>query len=124
MSDENITGIVHAYAQAWNETNEAARAKLLEMAWGDDAQYIDPTAQVIGRKELLQHISSFQQQRPGTRIELTSGVDTHHQLLRFRWQMIGGEGTVLLEGIDFGEVASDGRLRRIVGFFGSFPQLS
>ena len=47
----------------------------------------------------------------------------HHEMLRFSWQMIGGEGTVLLEGMDFGEVGSDGRLQRIVGFFGSFPAI-
>jgi hypothetical protein len=28
-----------------------------------------------------------------------------------------------MDGFDVGELATDGRLRRIVGFFGSFPPL-
>jgi hypothetical protein len=29
--------------------------------------------------------------------------------------------TALVEGMDFGELGDDGRLKRIVGFFGPFP---
>jgi hypothetical protein len=31
---------------------------------------------------------------------------------------------VALEGMDFGELATDGRISRIVGFFGPFPALN
>jgi hypothetical protein len=31
------------------------------------------------------------------------------------------ERRLLLEGMDFVELAADGRLQRIVGFFGAFP---
>jgi hypothetical protein len=32
--------------------------------------------------------------------------------------MLLADGKALLEGIDFGELSADGKLRRIVGFFG------
>jgi hypothetical protein len=35
--------------------------------------------------------------------------------------MLDADGVVTLERIDFGELAPDGRLKRIVGFFGPLP---
>ena len=32
--------------------------------------------------------------------------------------MVLADGKVFLEGIDFGELSADGKLRQIVGFFG------
>jgi hypothetical protein len=58
---------------------------------------------------------------PGNRIELASGVDEHDGLLRFGWRMLGPDGAVALGGMDFGELDADGRLKRIVGFFGPMP---
>jgi hypothetical protein len=60
---------------------------------------------------------------PGNRIELASGVDEHDGLLRFAWQMLGPDGAAALDGMDFGELDGDGRLKQIVGFFGPFPAI-
>ena len=35
--------------------------------------------------------------------------------------VVGPDGTVAVSGIDVGELADDGRLRRITGFFGELP---
>jgi len=32
--------------------------------------------------------------------------------------MLGADGAVAMEGVDFGELADDGRIAKIVGFFG------
>ena len=115
--------IVTAYCAAWNETDEAKRTALLERSWADDGVYGDPTATVEGRAALIAHIGGFQSMMPGHTIDIESGVDTYGTVFRFAWVMRNG-GDVALEGIDFGELAADGRIRRIVGFFGPFPPLS
>jgi len=117
----SISETVAAYAAAWLETDEAKRRRLLEAAWADDGVYTDPTAHVEGRDALVAHIEGFLVQMPGARIRPTSGVDVHHDRLRFTWLMDGADGKPMMEGIDFGEVGPDGRLRRIVGFFGPPP---
>ena len=117
----DAAGVVAAYGAAWNETDESARRKLLDDAWSDDGVYCDPTVELPGRHALLEHISGFQQSFPGARIENTSGVEDHHGWLRFRWSMVDREGTTVTEGFDVGQLAEDGRLRLIVGFFGPFP---
>ncbi len=112
---------VAAYAAAWNEADEDARRALLERSWTEDGVYIDPTGRAEGRSALVRHIGGFHARMPGNRIEMASGVDEHDGLLRFTWQMLGPDGVVALDGMDFGELDGDGRLKLIVGFFGPFP---
>lgn len=113
--------VVTSYGAAWNEPDEDARRKLLNQGWADDGIYCDPTATVSGREALVTHIAGFHQQFPGARIEVASGVDEHDGWLRFAWTMVGADGATIMDGFDVGELAPDGRLRRIVGFFGPFP---
>jgi hypothetical protein len=119
----DVTQLVEAYGQSWNEADEEARRKLLEDAWGDFATYCDPTAMVHGRDELLAHIAGFRSAFAGARIETTSGVEEHHGWFRFAWRMVDGDGNVPMEGFDVGSVGDDGRIERIVGFFGPFPSV-
>lgn len=115
---------VEAYGAAWNETDEAARKRLLDKSWADGGTYTDPQSHAEGRDALSAVIAGFQQQMAGARIVATSGVDTHHGCLRFSWKVEGANGATLMEGIDFGELAEDGRIVRIVGFFGPPPAAS
>jgi hypothetical protein len=118
-----VDEVVTAYCAAWNETDDAARRKLLDVGWADDGVYCDPTATVHGRDALVAHVAGFHERFPGARIDQTSGVDEHDGWLRFAWTMPGPDGATIMEGFDIGELGPDGRLRRIVGFFGPFPPL-
>jgi hypothetical protein len=113
--------IVDLYAAAWNEPDVEKRRQLLAQAWTDDGVYCDPMSLAEGRDALLDLIAQFQQQMPGARIAMASGVDEHHGRLRFAWKLVAADGTTRMEGIDIGELAPDGRLRSITGFFGPPP---
>jgi hypothetical protein len=117
----NVEEVVALYASAWSAPDAAERRCALERAWADAGVYADPTARVEGRDALVEHIGGFHAQMPGARIVLTSGVDAHHDAVRFTWALRAADGTTVTEGIDFGELAADGRLRRITGFFGPPP---
>jgi hypothetical protein len=116
-----VNDIVQSYGSAWNTSDEAERRALLEKAWADDGVYADPMGRAEGRDALVAHIAGFQEQMPGNRIVLTSGVDQHGNVLRFGWEMQGPDGATLMEGVDFGTLAADGRLASITGFFGPLP---
>ncbi len=103
--------VLLAYVAAWNEADEGKRRALLETSWAEHGTYIDPTAQVAGREALVQHLGRLSQQFPDQRVLLTSGVDTHHGLMRFTWARLGADGRKIRNGIDFGELAADGRPR-------------
>jgi|SRR5690348_10829798 hypothetical protein len=119
----DVHAIVRAYGAAWLEPDEAERRSLLQIAWSEDGVYQDPTANVVGREALIQHIGDFHKRLPGTTIVFTCGVDHHHEKFHFLWNMVGTDGQVTVEGRDFGEFDRDGRIRRIAGFFGPPPPL-
>jgi hypothetical protein len=121
MATETAYDVVACYAAAWNAEDEDERRSLLERAWADDGVYCDPTAVIEGRDALVEHIGGFLARMPGARIVATTGVDVHDGYLRFGWRMLDPDGHPALDGMDFGELAPGGRLRRIVGFFGDFP---
>jgi len=113
--DETIT----RYAAAWNEPDADARRRLLERSWSESGTYTDPTAHVEGRAALDKHIAEYLTTQPaGTRIVLSSAIDTHHGRFRFAWKMLRPDGTAAIDGMDYGELDPDGRISRIVGFFG------
>jgi hypothetical protein len=114
--------IVGAYGAAWNEPDEAKRTALLETSWADDGVYQDPTGKAEGRAALIAHIGGFQTMFPGRSIDLASGVDVTEAAVRWAWVMRNGD-EVELEGTDFAELAPDGRIRRLAGFFGPLPPL-
>ena len=113
-----IDDTVATYGAAWNEPDIAARRRMLEKAWATDGTYTDPTAHVEGREALVQHISGFLKSLPGARIVPTSHADLHHGMLRFTWRIVKADGTPLTDGIDFGVLDGEGRIQKIVGFFG------
>ena len=119
-----------AYAEAWNTPDAAKRRELLDIGLADDCSYTDPAYEVRGKEELADHIGrslsgeAYDGLGAGARIPLSSGADQHHGMFRFTWVLIEPqERRILLEGMDFVEMAADGRLRRITGFFGGFPPL-
>jgi hypothetical protein len=112
---------VRAYVLTWATSDASERQALLQRCWTDAGVYCDPLSRVEGRAALSDHIAGFQQSQPGFRIPLASGVDVHHEYVRFRWVMLDPNRNAVLEGFDVGELASDGRLQRITGFFGPFP---
>jgi hypothetical protein len=114
--------IVASYGAAWNEPDEARRAALLEVSYAEDGVYHDPTATAVGRAALVAHIGGYQAGLPGHSIDITSGVDSNGAELRWAWAIRNGD-TVVLEGVDFADLAADGRIQRIAGFFGPLPPL-
>lgn len=122
--ERSVQEVVQQYGAAWNEEDGEARLKLLDASWADDGVYSDPMANLTGRDALSEHIGGFRSTMAGAVLETTSAVDVHDGFLRFTWKIVGADGNDLMEGIDFGELADDGRLQRIVGFFGPPPPVS
>ena len=51
----------------------------------------------------------------------TSALDMHHQFLRYGWRLRNPAGETVLAGVDFMDLDVDGRIARVVGFFGAQP---
>ena len=123
MEKTEVIAGVKDYMDAWNEADETARLALLGRCWSDRGRYVDPTVDLQGRTALAQHIGKVRAARPGARLEFVSGIDVHHNVVRFLWRLVRADGSVGDTSIDFGEVGESGLLVRIVGFFGPAPSL-
>jgi hypothetical protein len=123
MDNSAITSTVTQYMAAWNEPDDAARSALLAQCWSEDGVYLDPNVLLDGRNALAKKIGEVMASRPGARLEFMSGIDIHHNMVRFLWRLVRADGTCGDTSIDFGEVGPDGRLVKIVGFFGPPPPL-
>lgn len=116
MTPKEISNLLEQYTGAWSEPDPQARQVLLQAAWHDTGDYTDPLAHAIGREELDGLIARFLGDNPGSRFTVREPVDHHHDFVRFFWTLHFGGGAEL-QGMDYGEIAADGRLRKIVGFF-------
>lgn len=124
MTGSMIVRVVTQYMAAWNATDAAIRQGLLSECWSERGTYVDPTVAVVGRDALAMHIADVQSRRPGAMLEFVSGVDVHHNVVRFLWRLVRADGTVGITSIDFGEIGSDMKLTSVVGFFGDCPTLA
>lgn len=114
--------VVDTYFAMLNETDATKRLELTRQAWTEDGGYFDPLQQAMGHDELVSVPVLAHEQFPGQRFIRTSGIDAHHGLVRFEWELAAEDGTVSVAGVDVGIVADDGRLSRIAGFFGPVPE--
>ncbi|MGH2588606.1 MAG: nuclear transport factor 2 family protein [Dehalococcoidia bacterium] len=112
---------VDTYFAMWNEPDATKRAALIERAWTSDSRYVDPMLEAQGHAALSEMVAGVHARFPGHRFRRQSGIDTHHDQIRFAWDLVAPDGTITVAGVDIGEVAADGRLRRITGFFGEVP---
>lgn len=113
--------IADNYIAMWNETDPIRRAEIIARAWTEDARYVDPHFDSAGYQALSDMVAFVHEHYPGYRFRRTSGVDSHHDRVRFTWELASPEGQTAAAGLDIGEFAADGRLRAITGFIGDIP---
>jgi hypothetical protein len=109
---------IAAYDRAWNEPSAEGRRKLLESALTEDAELIEPRGRFSGRAAVIDRIIAFAERFHGATVNIMTNVDEHNGFARYGWQMRDADGKPMLDGIDVVERAQDGKLRRIVMFFG------
>lgn len=115
----DLETLIDRYGEAWSEADPSRRESLLASVWAPDATYCDPTVAPLDFAALLAHIGRVQAGRPGAVVRRCTAVDAHHDVLRFGFEVIGADGALLRQGVDFVVLeASRVRIRQVTGFFG------
>lgn len=117
----DIAETVDTYLTALTETDPAARANMVQAAWAEDGHFVDPLLEAQGHDAIQQLTDTVNAQYPDHRFHRTTGIDMHHGLIRFGWELQDPGNDIVAAGIDVGVVADDGRLARIAGFYGDPP---
>jgi len=121
MTDTTTTDtetILDTYFAMWRTTDAAERFDLVAKAFTDDGRHVDQHADAVGHAELVEMIAGVHAGFPGFQMARTSGVDRFGDQLRFAWELNGADGTPIVAGLDVAELAADGRLQRVTGFWG------
>ncbi|MDJ0769348.1 MAG: nuclear transport factor 2 family protein [Ilumatobacter sp.] len=115
--------MIDGYFRCWNTTDDRTRAAAVAATWSPEATSTDPVAAVRGHDELTAMFAGFHDTYPGHSFRQVGAPDTHHQLVRWGWEMVDPSGAVVLDGIDVAVLTDDGRISGLAGFFGaSLPE--
>jgi hypothetical protein len=113
------TGVetIDAYLQAYSEPDDDRRRELIERAFAPDATLADPPFDAAGHDALHATFGAVLDQYPRHRFRRVSDVDAHHDAARYRWQMVGPDGTIAFAGTDVVRFDDAGKIASVVGFF-------
>jgi hypothetical protein len=118
----NINETVIGYIAAWNEGDPTRRRAIIARTWADDGHYLDAHRDSTGHQAIDAMIAAVQQQFAGYRFRLSSGIEAHHDRVRFSWTAGGTpDAPLFFGGTDFAVLANDGRLKMVTGFTDAMP---
>jgi len=114
----NITDTIDTHLAGYCEPDQAKRAELLTAAWSANGELVDPPMDGRGVDAIAGLVDAVLTHYPDHRFERTTAVDEHHGFARYGWALVSAEGTAAVAGTDFAQVDNDGKLMRVIGFFG------
>jgi hypothetical protein len=115
---QDTAALVDTYFDMWRTTDAARRAELVAQAFTEDGRHVDQHADATGHADLTEMIAGVHAGFPGFQMARTSGLDRFGDQLRFTWELNAADGSPIVAGLDVAEVAPDGRLARVTGFWG------
>jgi SnoaL-like domain len=110
--------MVDTHLRAYCEPDPAKRADLLAAVWAPTGTLIDPPFDGEGVEAIAAMVDVVLTHYAGHTFRRTTTVDAHHTFARYGWELVAPDGAVAVAGTDIVEIDDDGRLVRIVGFFG------
>ena len=114
--DRGLEDVWETYVRSWNATTPEERRVLFENSLDPGCVYRDPLIRAEGWDALIAYILDFQRQVAGGRFVTRYFMDYGDQSIA-RWDMQGADGSVLGDGISYGEYGPDRKLVRMTGFF-------
>ncbi|ONH28831.1 nuclear transport factor 2 family protein [Pseudofrankia asymbiotica] len=120
---QTATAAASRVHEAWTAPDTGKRAALLAEVCADDVAYANPLKSCVGPRALAELIGELTAAYPGYLPVRTSGVDAHHDAVRYAWALRDRAGQSVLTGVEIVRFTPEGRLTSIVSFFGEPPQI-
>ena len=111
------------YLDAFVEHDSARRIDLLEQGLTSNAEIWGPKRVFAGYAEISEKIEGFHRNWPNCRLVLASGIVCFNNAGHFAKAIVGSGGSVLARGHSAVELAQDGRISRVLAFWGPQPPL-
>jgi hypothetical protein len=111
------------YYGAFAEHDPARRLALLQAAMTPDAEIWGPKRVFAGYEQISGKIEGFHQNWPGCRLVLATGLNVFLNSARIGGVILGPDGAVRARGEALIELATDGRIQRVIPFWEPLPPL-
>ena len=118
-----VAALVDAHLAAFSAPDDATRRTLVEQAWAPTGHFADPLFAATGHDEIDALAASVPGLYPEHVFTRTSGIDLHHGHARYAFAFTAPDGTVVVDGVEVAQVGGEGRLVRVIGFFGPVPEI-
>jgi hypothetical protein len=119
-----LADTIDTYLDAYGEADATRRMQLIERVWAADGRLLDPPLDGEGHAGISELTTVVHAHYPGHTFRRTTAVDAHHDVARYGWELVGPDGTVAVAGLDVAELGADGKLMRVLGFFGDLQPKS
>ncbi|MEL7043317.1 MAG: hypothetical protein AAGL90_17495 [Pseudomonadota bacterium] len=101
----------------WNTEDADEQVALTKASMEHNVHFVDPKYNIIGHDPFLAMVKATQAQVPGAVYARASKVDFQNNFCRFHWS-IHLDGKLVLAGFDVVEVTDQGKILKVIGFFG------
>ena len=102
---------------AWNEQDPTKVRDHLDKALAPEVHFVDPSIDLVGIEAFEANVHRVHEQLPGAVYSRTSDADGHRGHHRYHWA-IHLDGERLLAGFDVTVTDAEGRVEKVIGFFG------
>jgi hypothetical protein len=114
----SITEIIDSHLEAYALADTDRRDALVAANWNVEGELTDPPLAGRGHGEISGLADVVVTHYAGHHFERTTVIDVHHNFGRYGWELVAADGAVAVSGTDFVQFDDEGKLLRIVGFFG------
>lgn len=118
----DLTAVVDTHLAAYCEADPGRRAELFAAVWDPAGRLLDPPLAGDGVDEIAALVDAVLTHYPEHRFQRTTAVDEHHGHARYGWALVAPDGAASVTGTDVVELDADGRITKVVGFFGDLPE--
>jgi hypothetical protein len=117
-----MTATIDLHLEAYALADRDRREALVAAGWNIAGVLLDPPLTGRGHAEISGLADIVLTHYAGHHFQRITTVDAHHGFARYGWNLVGPDGIVAVSGTDFVEFDDDGKLLRVVGFFGALDQ--
>ena len=119
MDESQFLVSLKPYLEAFTERSMDRRLSLLAQGLTPDAEIWGPKRVFAGYAEISEKIEGFHRNWPDCRLVMSSGVVSFSNAGHFAKAIVSQTGAVLASGHSVAELAPDGRIRRVLAFWGA-----
>jgi hypothetical protein len=114
--------LIDKYFTSLNETDGERRRKLIEQVWAENGKFVSPFGAAVGHDAINAKVEKGLEQLAGSEVRRSGDIETLHDCLRLKFEVVNQSGEAFIGGVDFGTVEA-GKLQSMVGFFDFAPSV-